>query len=672
MTIEGYCSERSVFPGETVGFHANLRGGGDVDIEIRRVPSPEVVHRVTARCGEHATPIDAHENGCQWPALITLAIPHSWSSGVYTADLTATSGATTRLFFVVKTPTPIGPVLLSVAVSTYEAYNGWSPLAKDMLGKSLYDGFPAPPADDGQERPYSDNPPERAHIVSSQRPNPDWASYFERWEGRFLAWAEAEGLAVDCCTSVDLHNDPELLSRYQLLLSVGHDEYWSKEMRDNVEDFIANGGNVAFFSGNVCMWQIRFDDHDRQVICYRSPVLDPLMGIDNERVTTEWWSAPVDRPPNSMAGVSTRHGAVYSVGDMFLGRTSLGARREDAAYEVCFPEHWVFDDVQLADDNTFGRGENVVGYETDAAEYTITDDGIPRATHRDGTPENFTILAHADLTSWRGHGLGGYATMGIFRRNGTVFTAATTDWANGLQPTSNDDDGTAATAAATAGAVPQITRNVITRLSQRIPANTWDLIGDAPPLASITTFEHQLFAIGNDGRLYCRDATPQNIKWRDIGDADGMLAIAATEFSSGRLLALHEHDGMFFRHGITTPSPWHSVAKAPTNPVDMGCMFSEVFAVADGTLWARTPALIDDEWRPVDDADGVISLEAWWNTLFALTDRGRIIYRPAEGEGRAPWTTLDQAPTGAQAVGAINGRIVISTEEGNLWWRPLA
>ncbi|NDL61099.1 hypothetical protein F7O44_28925 [Phytoactinopolyspora sp. XMNu-373] len=581
----------------------------------------------------------------------------------------------TRLFFVVKASAPSSRMLLSVAVSTYEAYNGWSPIATGMLGKSLYDGFPDPPSATGQVSEHNDDLVERAHVVSCQRPNPLWVQFFERWEGRFLAWAESEGFTVDCCTSVDLHREPELLSRYQLLLSVGHDEYWSKQMRDNVEEFVVRGGNVAFFSGNVCNWQIRFADDDRQIICYRSPLLDPLTGVENDRVTTEWWSAPLDRPPNFMTGVSTRNGAVHSMGDSFLGKTGPGARREDAAYEVCFPEHWVFDGVAFEDDGTFGRGQDIVGYETDAAEYTLTDDGIPRATGHDGTPEDFAILAHADLTSWRGHGMGGYATMGIFRRNGTVFTAATTDWANGLCSSSaTQDDGASkcVPASDTKSAVPHTTRNVITRLSQRISPNTWELIGDAPLISSIATFEHRLFAIGRDGRLYCRDATPQNIAWRDIGDATRMTALAATESTSGRLLAVDQQDGMSWRHAVTENRAWHPFAKAHLSVVDIASKFSELFAVADGALWARTPALIDTEWQRVDDADGIISLEAWWNTLIALTDEGHIIYRPAEAKGRAPWTTLDKAPTGAQTIGAVNGRIVIATRNGKLYWRPLA
>ena len=52
-------------------------------------------------------------------------------------------------------------------------------------------------------------------------------------------------------------NHTNLLERYRLLVSVGHDEYWSKEMRDNVENFAASGGHVVFLSGNVCWFQVR-------------------------------------------------------------------------------------------------------------------------------------------------------------------------------------------------------------------------------------------------------------------------------------------------------------------------------------------------------------------------------------------------------------------------------
>jgi hypothetical protein len=78
-------------------------------------------------------------------------------------------------------------------------------------------------------------------------------------------------------------------------------------MRDSVERFVANGGNVAFFRGNVCRWQVRVENNNRTMVCYRYRVADdPLAGTDNERVTVNWYAAPVDRPGNRMTGVDSR------------------------------------------------------------------------------------------------------------------------------------------------------------------------------------------------------------------------------------------------------------------------------------------------------------------------------------------------------------------------------
>ena len=46
--------------------------------------------------------------------------------------------------------------------------------------------------------------------------------------------AEREGIALDYATNGDLEAHPEILGAYRLVLSVGHDEYWSREMRDAV------------------------------------------------------------------------------------------------------------------------------------------------------------------------------------------------------------------------------------------------------------------------------------------------------------------------------------------------------------------------------------------------------------------------------------------------------
>jgi hypothetical protein len=123
-------------------------------------------------------------------------------------------------------------------------------------------------------------------------------------------------------------------------------------------------------------------------------------------------------------------------------------------YKVQFPQHWVFN-TALGGSTEFTVGQNVGYDETDAAELSDYSGATPpRATGDDGTPLNFICLAIADCQDWeaRSGGKSGWATMGIYQRNGTVFTAATINWASGL---SLDGGWTA---------VDQITRNVLTNL----------------------------------------------------------------------------------------------------------------------------------------------------------------------------------------------------------------
>jgi hypothetical protein len=48
-------------------------------------------------------------------------------------------------------------------------------------------------------------------------------------------------------------------------------------MRDNLEAWIAKGGNVAFFSGNTCCWQVRSEAEGRAFTCFKQNYhLDPV------------------------------------------------------------------------------------------------------------------------------------------------------------------------------------------------------------------------------------------------------------------------------------------------------------------------------------------------------------------------------------------------------------
>ena len=82
------------------------------------------------------------------------------------------------------------------------------------------------------------------HLVSEWTGSAGWAG----WEVHFVRWAEAAGYELDYAANNDLATVPGLLDGRGLYLSVGHDEYWTWQMRDAVESFVADGGNAVFLS----------------------------------------------------------------------------------------------------------------------------------------------------------------------------------------------------------------------------------------------------------------------------------------------------------------------------------------------------------------------------------------------------------------------------------------
>jgi hypothetical protein len=368
-------------------------------------------------------------------------VPPAWPPGVYLAVLDAGDAARpvsspdardgTALFVVLGAGAPI---LYKLPLFTYHAYNQVSAEPYDPVarrgGWCLYT-IPEPP-----ELPVPVPP-----TVSLRRPgggtggtpfdcwnadpyDPTPRQTFVHWDAPFIAWLERADYRADYCTDLDLHSDPELLGPYRLLVSVGHDEYWSDAMRKHAQHFVSEGNNAAFFSGNTCWKRVVFDD--------------PVAFRRLER----WPSTPVPDPENALTGVSFRNGGER---DRAHGRVSVGFRVQHAG-------HWVYAGTGLRDGDVFGSEEALVGYECDGAEFDRADleRGVPvRPTGLDGTPPDFVILGVGDVRA-HGWGLGnGAATMGVHSPGGTVFTAATTDWARLL---------------ATSPQVDRITRNVLDRL----------------------------------------------------------------------------------------------------------------------------------------------------------------------------------------------------------------
>lgn len=474
--IYGYVRQASLWPGERLTLHVSC-GAGRFRFAFYRWTG-KLVHMLTTswKWGERAGACSAAADW-GWPAY-GIDLPRDWPAGVYVVHLEEKGApevhiamADAAVLFVLRGD-GASELLYKIPLATYNAYN-------HAGGGCFYD-----------RPPRSLDPP--GARLSFRRPGIgiggpvfgaadfyDPASprqTFAHWDARFIAWLHQKGHTPEFCTDLDIHADPGLLDRYRLLLSVGHDEYWSEPMRDGVEAFGRRGGNIAFFSANVCWWRIHLVDNDSAMVCHQG-------GPEGAR--DHWWaSTGVARPEDALSGASYRHGGGWWDGP-----------REAAGYRVQDAGHWVFDGTGLRQGDRFGASTlpPLVGYECDGAPLDSFDaaSGTARLAAGAcdcGTPRNYRLLAACPLgPQWQerpcrephasAQGLHA-ATMGIVEpgriasrlpagsdrsglasrvaagpSRGIVFHAGTTDWAQVLAEGQDRH-------------VDTITHNVIARLLQ--------------------------------------------------------------------------------------------------------------------------------------------------------------------------------------------------------------
>lgn len=470
-TVWGYCWPLSGVAGEQIALHCSSPVP-EVDVEVARVGGTrDVVWQGSVRAEHLPMPDDADLHGCDWPATTSIEIDPRWRSGFYEVVLQPAAGGGSphnRAFFVVRPSQRRARILLGLSTNTWNAYN-------DVGGTNTYTGatqasFCRPIVRGLLHKP--DGPGRRVPVIGDADPTmTDHITYLlshqvSQWSGSagwpnyelpFVKWAESAGYELDMVTNNDLA-EPGALDGYELFLSVGHDEYWSWEMRDAVEAFIGAGGNAAFLSGNVAFWQVRIEDDGRTMVAYKQQLADdPVFGTDRQdRLTSIWSDHLIGRPENHLTGLSFARGGYHRIGK----RSPQGA----GGYQVERPEHWLLEGTELEYGDLLGVAGTAVGYECDGCELRVGDDGLLAPTGADGTPEDFEIVAvapaspfdrrtsvrppapdepsEAEFIAQRVLGdaddpgaerlLHGHAVLGTFTRGGTVVSAGCTEWAAAL------------------------------------------------------------------------------------------------------------------------------------------------------------------------------------------------------------------------------------------------
>ena len=407
--VEAYCDALSYSPGTDVAMHVSCRTDR-YDIQIHRWGvERQLVWSARNVVGEdHPTPADADVAGCGWPASVSVPIGADWRSGFYLVTLTASDAPADRAVgyagFVVRAGGKRARALLVLATNTYNAYNSWG-------GRSLYTGGtrvsfarpfgrgmlmrPSTERDDRKARPtYRGEEPDGDGLIYQEyrfangypgfMGSAGWFTY----ERRFVEWAERNDVELDHAVSSDLDEHPDLVGGYDLVLGVGHDEYWSAGQRAAIEQHIRGGGNYASLSGNTMFWQVRLEDDGRTMLChkYGAHQNDPVVGTDAQVTMTGMWADPlVGRPETALLGAGSAYG-LYS-------RFGAATPRGSGAFTVYRNDHWMFTGTGLRYGDLLGVADGVVGYETVGCRLAFDEFQLPVAAGGDGTTGDVEVVA---------------------------------------------------------------------------------------------------------------------------------------------------------------------------------------------------------------------------------------------------------------------------------------
>lgn len=421
----GYGSDLSAYKGDTLKFYISTHDT-IFNLKIYRYGKTKecvkTIYNLKGGIREVKEEDRVYVNGCKWPETARIVIPEDWKPGAYLAEFPTYSDTVNPVLFFVKDKNTTNRLLVVCHTNTYQAYNMFG-------GKSNY---PAYSSEGGPGMSYN-----YSNKLSFFRPfnlnnhiKVNRGSFYA-YDAKLIKWLEEEGYDVDVVSDTDLDRDSLYLSRHKVLLIAGHSEYWSRKMRQNVEDFLNKGGHFMCLSGNTCWWQMRYEDNYHTYVCYKHNYYsDPDYGKSTG--SQEWYTIERENP---FLGTSYENG-----GQVNYYYSCLLWTEGYGGYIVTNSQHWAYQNTGLSEGDTLGynRDSSVVGYETDAALFTFRN-GLPVVTGTDKTPSNFTLLGLSSSNKISANIPQEWATMGIFQYNkeknpkaGYVFNTATIRWTWGL------------------------------------------------------------------------------------------------------------------------------------------------------------------------------------------------------------------------------------------------
>jgi hypothetical protein len=397
--IEGYVSHMSIAAGARLSFFVSTDPSSPFVIDLYRLGYYQGKGgRFLQRLGpfegktQPTPPVgEGRVRECRWTACTSLDIPKDWTSGVYLGKLSAVKHRyQSYVIFIVRDDRP-ADFVFQCSDNTWQAYNKW-PDNYSLYTNDRKDGKPhAGGVAVSFDRPYG------KYVQIFDNPLSQGSGEFLLWEFPLAFWMEKLGYDVTYCSNHDVHRDLKCVTRGKTFLSVGHDEYWSREQYDHLLAAVQAGVHLAFLSGNTCFCVTPYSPSRLKV---PDRIITRLGRFGGIRPKEEPWlvDLPLEAPSEAL----------------LIGAQTVIPFNGSGDWTVTRPEHWMFEGTKMK------KGDSIPGL-------------VGWEFH--GEPANIAGLeVVAEGPTWTGADKESHYTATIYPgpKGNFVFNAATIFWAQGL------------------------------------------------------------------------------------------------------------------------------------------------------------------------------------------------------------------------------------------------
>ncbi len=544
-----------------------------------------------------------------WRSSYTLTIPADWVSGVYAVQvLQPGTNIGNETVFTVRQDDRKSDVLYQMSTNTFQAYNNYD-------GKSVYS------SNSGTCDTVANAP--RAVKVSLHRPynaTMQDPNYFYRAEYPMVRWLEQQGYDITYSTNMDTHRSgkvgsPNRLLDHKAFLSVGHDEYWSEEMRNAITAARDAGVHIGFFTANTGYWRVRFEpdpvtnEPDSVMVTYKTTESG---SPDPSGVPTGTWRDPqgANNPENGLIGV------MY-IGDNYNLFFPLRLSSEYTSDPLF--RHTGLQDMPA--NSYLDVGEGIVGWEWDRT----ADNGM--------SPDGLTVVADTPLYGFilqdAGRAQNGnlspanaVTTYYVAPSGAIVFASGTIQWSWGLgahgveiQPTDPY--------------IAQITYNILADM-QILPATPVDIIVDGSDVPDLPLPTDRVKTLGevqppniSDIQITADD-TSFTVTWKTDDEATGQLWYGT--------------------------SPDHIISALPTDSTrSFDHSFTATGLVAERTYYIKVASINGDWTYTISDGSSITTSAA------SVPQKFKAAFDPLLQRGKC-WISANR--TGAIIMGVLGVVIV--------------